>query len=74
MKNLRRKIQVSIADRNGDKERVLSGTSLRIPQRLLKLLFGELTDVLVITPGRTVEGIEIKEISRKDGTGSGMDS
>lgn len=67
MKNLRHKIQVSIANRNGEKERVVSGTSLRLPQRLLKLLFGEFTDVLVITPGKTVEGIEIKEVGNGGG-------
>lgn len=66
MKNLQHKILVSIADRTGKKELVVSGTSMRLPQRLLNLLFGELTDVLVIAPGRTVEGIEIRETNSKD--------
>lgn len=66
MRTLRHKILVSIADRTGEKERVVSGTSMRLPQRLLNLLFGEFTDVLVITPGRTVEGIEIRETNSKD--------
>ncbi len=62
MKNLRHKVQINIANRKGEKEKVVSGMTLRLPQRLLKMLFGDFTEVLVITPGRTVEGIEIKEI------------
>ena len=62
MKHLRHKIQISIAGRNGTRQQVASGTSLRLPKRLLTLIFGEFTDVLVITPGKSVEEIEIKEI------------
>lgn len=62
MKNLRHKVQINIANRKGEKEKVVSGTTLRLPQRLLKMIFGDFTEVLVITPGRTVEGIEIKEV------------
>lgn len=62
MRNLRHKVQINIANRNGDKQKVVSGTTLRLPQRLLKMVFGDFTEVLVISPGRTVEGIEIKEV------------
>ena len=62
MTNLRHKVQINIANRQGEKQKVVSGTTLRLPQRLLKMLFGDFTEVLVITPGKTVEGIEIKEI------------
>ena len=62
MRNLRHKVQINIATRNGDKQKVVSGTTMRLPQRLLKMVFGDFTEVLVISPGRTVEGIEIKEI------------
>lgn len=62
MKQLRHRIQISIADRKGRRQQVVSGMMLRLPKRLLTLIFGELTDVLVITPGKSVEEIEIKEI------------
>ena len=65
MKNLRHKVQINIANRKGEKEKVVSGTTFRLPQRLLKMIFGDFTEVLVITPGRTVEGIEIKEVGNR---------
>ncbi len=67
MINLRHRIHISVANRKGERERIVSGKSLRLPQRLLKILFGDGTHILVITPGRTVEGIEIKEVA--DGGG-----
>lgn len=65
MKKFRHKVQINISSRHGEKQKVISGTLLRLPQRLLKMLFGELTDVMVIAPGKTVEGIEIKEVGTK---------
>ncbi len=62
MCNLRHKVQINIADRRGNKQRVVSGTTVRLPERLLRFLFGEFTDVLVLTPGQSVSGIEIKEV------------
>jgi len=62
MRKMRHKVQINVADYHGNKQAVVSGTTVKIPQRILKMLFGELTEVMVITPGRTVEGIEIKEV------------
>lgn len=62
MRNLRHKVQINIANKNGAKEKVVSSTTMSLPKRLLKMLFGDFTELFVISPGRTVEGIEIKEI------------
>ena len=50
---LKHKIKINIADRS-------------IPKKLLTFLFGEFCEVLVLTPGESVQGIEIKEM-RGDG-------
>lgn len=62
MKNLQHKVRVNISDRDGHKRTVLNGTVKRFPQRLLTLLFGDFTEVLVLTPGQTVKTVEIHEI------------
>ena len=62
MKNLRHKVQINIADCKGGKEKVLTSTSMSIPKKLISLIFGEFCEVLVLTPGRSVDGIEIKEV------------
>ena len=59
-------VKINIADRRGDQRRVLTSTCVSLPRRLLRFLFGDFCQVLVLTPGETVEGIEINE-TRRDG-------
>ena len=61
-------VKINIANRHGEKHNVLSTTRVSIPRRILRFLFGDFCQVLVLTPGETVEGIEINE-TRKDGDG-----
>ena len=60
------KHKINIADRNGYKQKVSQSEHRSIPKRLLTFLFGEFCEVLVLTSGETVQGIEIKEM-RGDG-------
>lgn len=59
---LKHKVKINIADRNGHKQEVLQSERRSIPKRLLTFLFGEFCEVLVLAPGETVQGIEIKEM------------
>lgn len=59
---LKHKVRINIADRNGHKQEVLQSEHRSIPKRLLTFLFGEFCEILVLTPGETVQGIEIKEM------------
>ena len=59
---LKHKVRINIADRNGHKQEVLQSEHRSIPKRLLTFLFGEFCDILVLTPGEAVQGIEIKEV------------
>lgn len=58
---LKHKVKINIG-RNGHKQEVLQSEHRRFPRKLLTFLFGEFSEVLVLTPGDTVEGIEIKEM------------
>lgn len=59
--NFNHKVRINIAGKNGPQQTVLTGTSKRIPRRLLTWLFGEFSEVLVLTPGKSVESVEIHE-------------
>lgn len=59
---LKHKVRINIADKNGNKQKVLQSEHRSIPKKLLTLLFGDFCEVLVLTPGETVQGIEIKEM------------
>ena len=59
-------VKINIANHRGEKQNVISTTRVSIPRRILRFLFGDFCQVLVLTPGETVEGIEINE-TRKGG-------
>ena len=59
-------VRINIANRNGNKQQILTSTRLSLPRRLLRFLFGDFCQVLVLTPGETVTGVEIHE-NREDG-------
>lgn len=58
------KVRINVADRHGRRQSVLQSGYLSIPKKLLTLLFGDFCEILVLTPGETVQGIEIQEIRR----------
>ena len=63
--NLQHKVQINVARKDGSQKKaaIKSGIS-KIPQRLLNFLFGEFTEVLVLTPGQSVQSVEIHEIGK----------
>lgn len=44
------------------KTQVLEGADRRLPMRLLRLLFGDFTTVYLLSPGQSVESVEIHEV------------
>jgi len=67
MNNIQHKVQINIAGPEGRRQMVVSGKTVRIPCRILELIFGKLTEVMLITPGKTVVGIEVKEVENGGG-------
>ena len=57
-------VKINIASRRRDKQRVLTSTRVSLPRRLLRFLFGDFCQVLVLAPGETVDGIEINEMRK----------
>lgn len=59
---LKHKVTINVSKPGGIRDPVLKSGSGRFRSRLLNLLFGEKVGVIVITPGDSVETVEIKEI------------
>ena len=59
-------VQVNVTQDTGQKEPILRSQRRKLPQRLLRWLFGAQTSVLVLVPGKTVDSVLIREIG-KDG-------
>lgn len=63
--NLQHKVQINVARKDGSqKKAVIKSGIIKIPQRLLNFLFGESTEVMVLTPGQSVQSVEIHEIGK----------
>ncbi len=60
--SLKHKVTIKVAKPNGIRDPVIKGGSKSIRSKLLNWLFGEKVGVFVITPGDSVETVEIKEI------------
>lgn len=59
---LKHKVTIRVADHSGKQATVLRGAHMKLPIRLLKLLFGGFTQVYLLAPGQTVESVDIREI------------
>ncbi len=59
---IKHKIVINVSDPDGRKANVLKGADVRLPRRLLKFLFGDFQTVYLLSPGQTVESVDIREI------------
>jgi hypothetical protein len=56
------KVRIRIADKHGNTQTILESRRIKLPKRLLTLFFGNFSHVLILTPGETVQGVEIHEL------------
>lgn len=60
--SLKHKVTINVAKPGGEKNSVIQSSRKTIRSKLLDWLFGKKVSLLVITPGDSVETVEIKEI------------
>ena len=58
---MKHKVKINVADRSGNGSEVLRAGKLSMPKRIVKFLFGDFCEVMVLKPGKTVVGVEICE-------------
>ena len=59
---LKHRIQINVTNTDGGKKPVLRAGVKTLPKRLLTALFGENAEILVLTPGQSVQSVEIHEV------------
>lgn len=62
---LKHRVCINVTDADGSRERVLKGGTLSLPRKIASWLFGEPTEILVLTPGQSVQSVEIREIAER---------
>lgn len=61
---MRHKIKITVSN-GGKRTQVLTSGSIRLPMRILRWLLGDFCEILVLTPGKTVHGVEIQEVAEE---------
>ena len=59
---MKHKVKIAVSN-GGKKTQVLTSGCIRLPMRLLRWLLGDFCEILVLTPGKTVQGVEIQEVT-----------
>jgi len=59
---MKHRVRINVTDTATAKKRVLEGADRRLPRRLLRFLFGDFQQVYLLSPGQSVESVEIQEV------------
>ena len=59
---LKHKITINVTDARGRHMTVLRGAKRSIPERLVRFLFGDFTQVYLLAPGQTVESVDVYKV------------
>lgn len=59
---VKHKVTINVSDANGRKSTILRGAEMKIPARIIRLLFGDFTQVYLLKPGQTFESVDVREI------------
>ncbi len=54
---MKHKIRIKV-----EEQQVLAGRSMALPKKLLRFLFGDFCEILILTPGKCVQNVEIQEM------------
>jgi hypothetical protein len=57
---LQHTVRINVAQEGGN-ENVLQTKHAKLPYRLLRFLFGSYSQILILTPGKSVRSVEIHE-------------
>lgn len=61
-KLVKHKIVINVTGENGEKKQVLRGAVMRLPQRFIRWLFGDYSQVYLLDPGKSVQSVDVKEV------------
>ena len=59
---MKHRITINVTDPDGRRERLLRGADMKLPARLLRFLFGDFQQIYLLSPGQTIESVNIKEV------------
>lgn len=61
---MKHKVVINVSSENKQNTPVLKAALLTLPRRIVQFLFGEYTQIYLISPGKTIESVDIKEVQK----------
>lgn len=58
------KVKVNLVTKDNRKEMLYASKRISLPRKLVRLLFGDATQILIMQPGQTVEQVEFIELPK----------
>lgn len=62
---MKHKVKINVTDEKGSKQTILKSGIRTLPKKLLAWLLGEDMDILVLTPSKLVQSVEIHEVKEE---------
>lgn len=55
------RVRINVSSASGTKKPILESGICTLPGRLVRALFGDATQILVLRPGQTIDSVEVHE-------------
>lgn len=62
----RHRVNITVSQPDGSEQRLLKAADCWLPRKIVEWLFGDYQQVYLITPGMSIEGIQINEVKNDD--------
>ena len=69
---IKHKVIINVTDETGNDVKVLRGGQLKLPQKIIKFLFGDYRQVFLLDPGKSVQSVDVNEV-KEGGSTDGQD-
>lgn len=63
---MKHKVKVNLITKENRKQQLYADRAISLPRRIVKLLFGEATQILIMQPGQSVKTVEFYELPESE--------
>lgn len=63
---MKHKVRVNLITKENRKQQLYADRAISLPRRIVKLLFGEATQILIMQPGQSVKTVEFYELPESE--------
>ena len=65
MSLLKHRVRINVVQ-DGERQKVLEGADMKLPSKIIRWLFGDFQVIYLLSPGQTIQDVEIHEKFEKE--------